>query len=161
MRPEPYTASIHVDAPAERVYEHFTRPEAIVRWMGDYAALDPTPGGQFALDINGVPVRGRYLELEPPRRLVISWGHAGSERLPPGSSTVEITLTPRDGGTLVEIVHRGLPAPEAEAHARGWPHFLDRLAIAATGRRPGRDPWATAPPTTAVARGPSSKTRSS
>jgi len=142
MRPEPYTASIHVDAPAERVYEHFTRPEAIVRWMGDYAALDPTPGGQFALDINGVPVRGRYLELEPPRRLVISWGHAGSERLPPGSSTVEITLTPRDGGTLVEIVHRGLPAqspPPAAAPAatRGPPLRPRRQSRGARHRRRG------------------------
>src|SRR6266540_4045951 len=55
----PYTASVHIDADPERVFDHFTRPEAILRWMGDYAALDPTPGGQFTLDLNGVPVRAR------------------------------------------------------------------------------------------------------
>ena len=30
------------------------------------------PGGRFALDIKGAPVRGRFLELDPPRRLLIS-----------------------------------------------------------------------------------------
>ena len=138
----PYTASVHIDADPERVFDHFTRPDAIVRWMGDYAALDPTPGGQFTLDLNGVPVRGRYLAVDRPRRLLLSWGHAGSERLPPGASTVEVTLTPHHGGTTVTIVHAGLPAPEDRQHRLGWPHFLERLVIAATGGDPDPDPWA-------------------
>ena len=91
---EPSTASVHVDAAPERVFDYFRQPEAILRWMGDYAVLDPVPGGQFTLDINGVPVRGRYLAVERPHRLLLSWGHAGSERLPPGASTVEVTFTP-------------------------------------------------------------------
>lgn len=143
----PYTASVHIDADPDRVFDYFTRPDAILRWMGDYAVLDPAPGGQFTLDINGVPVRGRYLIVDRPRRLVIAWGHAGSERLPPGASTVEITLDPHDGGTTVSVTHTGLPEPEAEQHRLGWPHFLARLAIAAAGRDPGPDPWASTPPT--------------
>src|SRR6266545_2440945 len=82
----PYTASVHIDADPERVFDHFTRPEAILRWMGDYAALDPTPGGQFTLDLNGVPVRGRYLAVDRPRRLLLSWGTpvlSGCHRAPP------------------------------------------------------------------------------
>lgn len=142
MTADPYTASVHIAARPEQVFEYFTRPQAIVRWMGDYAVLDPRPGGEFTLDINGVPVRGRYLELEPPRRLLITWGHAGSERLPPGASTVEITLTQQGEGTMVRIVHAGLPELEARQHAMGWPHFLERLAIAGAGHNPGPDPWA-------------------
>jgi uncharacterized protein YndB with AHSA1/START domain len=142
MAVEPYIASVHVAARPEQVFDYFTRPEAIVRWMGDYAVLDPRPDGEFTLDINGVPVRGRYLEVEPPRRLVISWGHAGSERLPPGSSTVEVTLTPDEKGTLVRVEHRDLPELEAAQHALGWQHFLDRLVVAGAGGDPGRDPWA-------------------
>src|SRR6266540_2681195 len=64
----PYTASVHIDADPDRVFDHFTKPDAILRWMGDYAALDPTPGGQFTLDLNGVPVRGRYLAVDRARR---------------------------------------------------------------------------------------------
>ncbi len=47
MATEKVTATVHIDAPPERVYEYFTRPEAIVRWMGDYALLEPEPGGEF------------------------------------------------------------------------------------------------------------------
>jgi uncharacterized protein YndB with AHSA1/START domain len=142
MAAEPVGASIHVRAEPERVFAYFTQPEAMVRWMGDYALLDATPGGEFAVDINGVPVRGRYLEVEPPRRLLISWGHAGSEHLPPGASIVEVLLTAVGDGTEVRVVHRGLPEPDAAGHARGWRHFLGRLAIAGAGGDPGPDPLA-------------------
>src|SRR6516164_1775977 len=115
MAAESFRHSVHITAEPAIVYEYFTDPDAIVRWMGDYAVLDPRPGGEFTLDINGVPVRGRYLELDPPRRLLISWGHAGSDQLPPGSSTVEITLVAERGGTTVELSHHGLPETEAGA----------------------------------------------
>ena len=140
MAAEPVTASIHVDAPPERVYEYFTRPEAIVSWMGDYALLDARPGGRFVLDIKGAPVRGQFLDLDPPHRLLISWGYAGSDRLPPGASTVEVRLTADRGGTRVELEHRDLPPGERPGHASGWTHYLARLRIAAPGRDPGPDP---------------------
>jgi uncharacterized protein YndB with AHSA1/START domain len=91
---ETFTTSVYIDADPERVFDYFTKPEAILRWMGDYAVLEPMPGGQFTLDINGVPVRGRYLAVDRPHRLLISWGHAGSDRLPPCASTVEVILLP-------------------------------------------------------------------
>jgi uncharacterized protein YndB with AHSA1/START domain len=142
MAADPLTASVHIEAAPERVFEYFTSPEAIVRWMGDYALLEPSSGGAFEVDINGVPVRGRYLEVEPPHRLLISWGHAGSDRLPPGASTVEVRLSPAGGGTRVEIEHRDLPEDMRDAFGRGWPHFVARLAVAAAGGDPGPDPLA-------------------
>lgn len=126
---EPYTAAVTIAAAPEHVFTFFTDPAAMVRWMGDYAVLDATPGGEFTVDIQSVPVRGRYLEVEPPHRLLISWGHAGSERLPPGASTVEVLLRGVAGGTEVQIIHSGLPEPEATGHAQGWPYFLRRLVI--------------------------------
>ena len=142
MAAEPLTASVHIEAAPEQVFEYFTSPEAIVRWMGDYALLEPSSGGAFEVDINGVPVRGRYLEVEPPHRLLISCGHAGSDRLPPGASTVEVRLSPAGGGTRVEIEHRDLPEDMRDAFGRGWPHFVARLAVAAAGGDPGPDPLA-------------------
>jgi hypothetical protein len=42
----------------------------------------------------------------------------------------------------VEVVHGGLPEPDAAQHATCWAHFLDRLAMLASGGDPGSDPWA-------------------
>lgn len=127
-------------APPERVYEYFTRPDAIVRWIGDYALLEPQPEGRFHLDIRGTPVRGRYLELEPPHRLLLSWGYAGSQELPPGASTVEIRLTAEHDGTRVDVEHRDLPSPQAVAHSLGWEHYLSRLQAAVDTGDAGPDP---------------------
>ncbi len=128
MTADPLTASIHIDATPEQVFEFFVRPEALVAWMGEHAVLDPHPGGEFTVDIRGVPVRGRYLEVEPPHRLLISWGHAGSDRLPPEASLVEVRLHTTGDGTTVTVSHTGLPEPEATGHPRGWRLFLRQLA---------------------------------
>ena len=140
MAVEAVTATVYVEAPPERVYEYFTKPEAIVRWMGDYALLEPTPHGRFTLAVRGTPVRGRYLELEPPHRLLFSWGYAGSESLPPGASNVEVRLLAEGTGTRVELEHRDLPDEESRPHISGWTHYLRRLQDAASGRIPGADP---------------------
>ena len=140
MAAEPVCASVFVDARPDRVYEYFTDPEAIVRWIGDYALLEPEPNGRFELDIRGTPVRGGYLELEPPHRLLLSWGYAGSEKLPPAASTVEIHLTADGGGTRVDVVHRDLPDEQTPAHQIGWQHYLARLPLTIATGGAGPDP---------------------
>ncbi len=128
MVAEPIRASVVVDAEPAEVYEYFTVAEAMMLWMGQSSSLDPVPGGEFAVDVNGVAVRGRYVALEPPNRLVFTWGFIGSDVLPPETSTVEVLLRPEGGGTRVEIVHRDLPQAESSKHAPGWRHFLEQLA---------------------------------
>ena len=85
-------------------------------------------------------MRGRYLEIDPPRRVVVSWGVAGNTELPPGATQVEFTLTPTPAGTHLRLVHRGLPPSQAPMHATGWNHFLPRLSLAAAGTDPGPRP---------------------
>jgi uncharacterized protein YndB with AHSA1/START domain len=109
--------------------------------MGQHAVLKPVPGGAFEVDINGVPVRGRYLDVDPPHRVLVSWGMAGSDVMPPGATEVEFTLTPIPSGTRLRLVHRGLRPDQEQLHATGWQHFLPRLVTAAAGKDPGPDPW--------------------
>jgi uncharacterized protein YndB with AHSA1/START domain len=136
-----FATEVDLPAPPEEVFRHLTDPAAMTRWMGQHAVLKPVPGGAFEADINGVPVRGRYLEVDPPRRVLVSWGVAGNEVMPPGATEVEFTLTPIPGGTRLRLVHRGLRPDQAQLHAAGWQHFLARLASAAAGNDPGLDPW--------------------
>lgn len=137
---------IEIAAPPEHVFEHFVRADLLVRWMGDYALLDAEPGGGFAVDINGVIIRGHYARVERPRLIEIAWGEAGNPLMPPGSTHLVVRLSEREGGTLLELEHRGLVEAEAAKHAIGWPHFLARLGALAAGRDPGVDPWASSPP---------------
>lgn len=137
-----FTTSVRISATPAEVFPYLTDASLIVRWMGEWADLAPEPGGRFVVDINGVPVRGRYLEVEPPTRVVFSWGAAGNDALPPGSTTVEITLRADGDDTVLELVHRDLPPDEVDRHGIGWQHFLPRLVVAAAGGDPGADPWA-------------------
>ncbi|MGB7860086.1 MAG: SRPBCC domain-containing protein [Acidimicrobiia bacterium] len=147
MAAEPYRTTIEIAAPPSVIYPYLTELESIIRWMGQYGVIEARPGGEFTLDIAGLPVRGHYVELDPPRRVVIAWGHAGSDILPPGSSTVEITLQPRNGGTKLELEHRDLPNEELGRHIMGWTHYLERLTASGASNDPGPDPWLTVAPT--------------
>jgi uncharacterized protein YndB with AHSA1/START domain/TfoX/Sxy family transcriptional regulator of competence genes len=137
-----YATSIDIDAPPDVVFEHLVTAEGMVAWMGQHAELDPRPDGTFAVDINGSPVRGRYLEVDPPHRVVVTWGVAGSDVHPAGSSRVEFTLVPVGDGTRLDLRHTGLPDERVAGHSRGWAHFAARLQVAAVGGDPGPDPWA-------------------
>ncbi len=140
---DPFVTEIDIDAPVEEVFRHLTESSAMVDWMGQHATLDPAPGGRFEIDVNGIPIRGSYLEVEAPHRVVVSWGAAGNEVLPPGSSRVEFTLTATAAGTRLRLVHADLPDEEVAKHGIGWGHFLARLAAAASGAGAGPDAWAT------------------
>jgi uncharacterized protein YndB with AHSA1/START domain len=139
---EAYRTSIDVAATPEHVFDYFVRPELLVRWMGDRARLEATTGGLFSVDINGVLIRGRFVRIERPTLIEIAWGEAGNQAMPPGATTLLVTLEARGDHTRVQLEHRGLVPAEAKKHAVGWPHFIERLGIAAAGGDPGPDPWA-------------------
>jgi uncharacterized protein YndB with AHSA1/START domain len=136
-----FATEVDLPAPPAEVFRHLTEPAAMIRWMGQHATLKPVPGGAFEIDINGVPVRGQYLEIDPPHRVLVSWGVAGNPGMPPGATEVEFTLTPTPTGTRLRLIHRGLPPSQEDIHAAGWQHFLARLTRATAGDDPGPDPW--------------------
>jgi uncharacterized protein YndB with AHSA1/START domain len=138
-----YTTTVRIDASPPEVFPYLTDADLIVRWMGDWAELQPKPSGTLAININGIPIRGEYLVVDPPNRVVFTWGAAGNDALAPGSTTVEIVLHADGDGTLLELAHRDLPPEDVPQHGIGWGHFLERLAVAAPGGDPGPDPWAT------------------
>jgi uncharacterized protein YndB with AHSA1/START domain len=136
-----FSTSIDIQALPAVVFAHLVDARRMVTWMGERAELDAVRGGVFAVDINGVPFRGEYLELDPPHRVVVSWGMVGSADLPPGASRVEFMLTATPDGTALRLTHTGLPETRASTHATGWGHYLGRLGVAAAGGTPGMDAW--------------------
>jgi uncharacterized protein YndB with AHSA1/START domain len=133
---------VQVAAPQAAVFAFLTDPEKILRWMGTEATVEPHVDGLYLVNVTGQDIaEGRFTEVVPVHRLAYSFGWRGRDKTPPGSSLIEIDLVEREGGTLLRLTHSGLPDAEAvAAHAQGWMHYLARLALAAAGGEPGRDP---------------------
>jgi uncharacterized protein YndB with AHSA1/START domain len=130
---------LELGAPAADVYAMFTDPALLVEWIGLSADLDPRPDGRFRFEVApGQFCEGRYVALEPPHRLVFTWGWTDPAMdLPPGSSTVEARLTERRNGTTwLRLTHTGLPGGMRPLHEDGWTRFLARLTAALDGTPP-------------------------
>jgi uncharacterized protein YndB with AHSA1/START domain/DNA-binding transcriptional ArsR family regulator len=133
-----------IEASPETIWRLLIDPAEAVRWMGVAASFDPRAGGRYQVEVlPGDVVTGEFVELDPPHHLVHTWGwESESGSVPPGSTTVAFDLIRREAGTLVRVTHHGLPgAVAAERHARGWDHYLPRLASVAAGARTEVDPW--------------------
>ena len=123
---------IWIDASPERVFPYLVEPELLTTWIGEETWNDPRPGGIFRLKFNSENVvRGEFVEVDPPRRVVYTWGSEERESLPAGSTTVAFDLEPENGGTRVRLRHSDLPTEnEVEQHTKGWDYFLPLLAKA-------------------------------
>src|SRR4051812_36858296 len=135
---------VRVAAPPEVVFEYFTDPAKLVRWMGSDATLDPRPGGVCRFDVNGSVMIGRFERVEFPSKLTFTWGwELELFEVPPQSTAVEVSFEPDADGTVVRLAHSRLPAGEAAAfHRAGWRNYLERLRVVAAGGAVGADPWA-------------------
>ena len=130
---EPIVREVQIEARPQTVFEFFTDPEKLTRWLAVEATLDPRPGGVCHQTHEGregarYSMRGEFVEVQPPHRLVFTWGFTNPEiEVEPGASTVEVTFTEHAGGTLLRLEHRDLPAPERGNHDGGWNTMLERL----------------------------------
>lgn len=139
---------VFIAAPMEAVFRLLTEAEQLVRWIGVAATIEAHPGGLFRFELMpGEFCSGRYVEVDPPRRVVFTWGwESGALPVPPGSSTVTIDLEPRPGGTFLRLIHTGLSDEMRVFHSDGWSRFLARLGAVAEGRDAGADPAASYEP---------------
>ena len=133
----------------EAVFAYFVEPEKHRRWHGTDVEIDPRVGGSYRISYApGVWVSGEYVAIEPPDRLVMTWGFEseiplprGLTQVPAGSSTVEFRFAPDGDGTIIRVRHLGLPSRVAQdAHTLGWDTYLPRLAELVAGSDPGPDP---------------------
>jgi uncharacterized protein YndB with AHSA1/START domain len=134
------------DAPRERVFEAWTRPEHVVNWWGPkgwtlpVCEMDVRPGGVWLYCMRGPKGeeswgRAVYREIEPPARLVYSDAFAEPDGSPvPGMPEMLITVTfvEHNGQTtLTNSTH--FPTPEdlestlALGVVRGLSETWDRL----------------------------------
>lgn len=111
------------------VWEYLTKPELLEQWMGK-TDFQPIIGHKFQLNGKGGCVNYcEVLEITVNKRLCYSWKvkNAGGEFTV--DSKVIWTLSEKDGGTELQLVHNGFTALEDYlAHNNGWTTLGNRLA---------------------------------
>lgn len=121
-----------IKAPADRVFRALTDGGEITRWFATSAKSDPKAGGRFRYDFvfadasKNHTTEGEYRQLTPGKSVAYSWP-AGQAQHP---TEVVYTLSPKDGGTELTLVHSGWKADAAESmkeHDMGWGFFLSNL----------------------------------
>jgi len=149
MRPDIATAegvfvSVTVAAEPATVWKFLSDGPLFAAWIGAFAGqgpqegtrIDPRIGGEVRVTYPGGHVAsGKITAMEIAKRIAFTWGYEQqTHALEAGESNIEITLTPVTGGTLVDLVHTGLPTDEARhGHLGGWKHYLSMLAREASG----------------------------
>ncbi len=110
-------------APPEAVWAALTRPEALASWfwpasLGTHIKII---NDEYRIEAShpAMAVSGRYLELDPPRRVVMTWRWDGID----DETLVTIELSPEGEHTRLSLVHE----PHTDGHEQGWRDCLDRL----------------------------------
>lgn len=142
-----FDKTIHLPVGTDEAFALITEPERLRRWKTVAARVDLRVGGEYRWTITpGHHAAGTFQEIEPGKRIVFTWGWESGMDLPPGASTVTITLEPDAGGTSLRLVHEGLTPDQAAAHAEGWNHYLGRLvAETSSAAGVGPDEWSAVP----------------
>ncbi|MCF6139047.1 SRPBCC family protein [Pseudalkalibacillus berkeleyi] len=133
---------IFIECRPETLFPFFIDPDKMIRWMGRQVLLEPKIGGKYRIDINGENIAiGEYKEIVENEKVVLTWGWEGSSIMPPGSSTVEFIMEPKDNGTLLILNHLEIPSEKLTSNNNGWTHYLQRIKQLGEGKDLGTDPW--------------------
>lgn len=129
---------VDIDADPATIFDLWTTADGLGAWWGRALAVDPEPGGEIRIVVDGDHVMvGEFVVVERPHRVVFTFGWDGGDP-PAASTTVEVRIEAVAGGAAavgsrLTLRHAGLPIDRIEAHGRGWRHFVgERLVGAAT-----------------------------
>lgn len=131
--PHQLTRDLVIRAPRELVFSYFTDTPRWAAWWGAGSTIDPSPGGAVLIrHPNGIEVVGAVVAIEPPQRIVFTYGFASGAPIPPGSSLVTITCESHPQGTRVHLVHDFAEPGVRDAHNQGWRYQLSVFANVVT-----------------------------
>lgn len=107
-------------ASPERVYAAWIDGGEHSEFTGGEAIIDAREGGKHSA-WSGY-IEGTFLELDPGKRLVMTWRTTEFDEADPDSH-LEVRFMPDGGGTRLELVHTGLPPGGGAKYTTGWKEF--------------------------------------
>ena len=116
--------SVLIRASRETVFRFFTDSSRWASWWGKGSTIDPRPGGAMHIHFpEGTKATGEVLEVEPPERIVFTYGFVGGQPIAPGGSRVTIRLAADGPGgreTRLSLTHEFAEAPARDEFVQGW-----------------------------------------
>jgi uncharacterized protein YndB with AHSA1/START domain len=120
------TSTITIEAPTRRVWSVLTSPDAIKEFMfGTEVLTDWSPGGPIVWrgmwEGKEYEDRGKILELEPGRRLVVTHFSplSGQEDAPENYHTLTWTLEDQPGTTVLTLSQDNNATADEAEHSKG------------------------------------------
>jgi uncharacterized protein YndB with AHSA1/START domain len=118
-----------IEADRETVFRFFTDPARWAAWWGPGSTIDPRVGGRVLIRYpGGTEATGEIAEIEPPERLVFTYGYVTGTPIPPGASRVTIHLAAHGTGTRLDLTHAFADAAVRDDHVQGWRYQLSLFA---------------------------------
>ncbi len=126
-----------IRAPRQRVFDAWTKAEELKAWHApgpltvSLAEIDLRPGGAYRIHMRSPDgtehrVSGVYREIDPPKKVVYTWGWDGDH--PVKDSVVTIEFHDRGASTEVVLRHDGITHDkERTDHGQGWTAILDKF----------------------------------
>jgi uncharacterized protein YndB with AHSA1/START domain len=148
---EPTTLKIQrrLPGPIERVWSYLTESEMRRKWLAA-GEMEMKVGTPFELtwrnnELTDPPgnrpqgfgeehrMKSQIVEVDPPRKLVFTWGNSGD---------VSFELEPRGSDVLLTVIHRRLPDRATLLMVGpGWHMHLDILVARVTGAKDPEPFW--------------------
>src|SRR6185503_9482469 len=138
---------ILINASRETVFGYFTDSTRWARWWGQGSTIDARRGGAVQIvHPGGVQVAGEILEIDPPARLVFTYGYVSGAPMPVGASVVTIQLEDDRQGTRLNLSHAFADETARDEMAQGWRFQLSLFGNLVTndlhsGAGPTVDGW--------------------
>lgn len=127
--PHQIDRTVVIHATPETVFRFFTDSARFAKWWGTGSTIDPKQGGRVFIKHPGnVESAGEVIEIQPPRRLVFSYGFVSGKPIPVGSSRVTIELEPVRAGTRLSLTHELADKAARDEHVQGWRFQLSLFA---------------------------------
>ncbi|MBI5352627.1 MAG: SRPBCC domain-containing protein [Chloroflexi bacterium] len=122
------SAEILVHAPVKLAYRAFTNATSLREWLCDVATVDPHLRGRMYLWwVGDFYSSGHYLELDENKKIKFRW----YSNIDPAPTEVTVTVTEKDGATLVKLDHEVPDDPQwagkVESFRENWVESLENL----------------------------------
>jgi uncharacterized protein YndB with AHSA1/START domain len=133
-------AKIDIKASPEKVFRAWTNQNEFVKWFGprtggrvEVSEFNPTVGGRYDVtmvfeDGDRVQLVGTFEEVEPPKKLVLTWQWAQSPTISQ-PTTVAVEIAPSELGSTLTLTHsQFVSVADRDQHESGWAPIVARLA---------------------------------